>query len=51
MTNKNNIDRNTRNKKTCNETIFFKKNQRWEQRQNKSEQIKQDYIKKKYNKH
>jgi hypothetical protein len=45
MTNKNNIDRNTRNKKTCNETKNLKKNQRQEQRQNKSEQIKQDYIK------
>ncbi len=38
MKNKNNTDRNTRNKK-------FIKNQRREQTQNKSEQIKQDYIK------
>ncbi len=46
MTNKNTIDRNTRNKKTCNKTKDFKKNQRPEQR-HKSKQIKKYYIKNK----
>jgi hypothetical protein len=46
MTNKKNIDRNTRNKKNMEWNKRLKKNQGREPNQNKSEQIKQDYIKK-----